>query len=165
MQPLSEKIQPIVYDIDREYIQSILKYCEWIPYYHTKGEHIPNYYYAKYHDDQIEGFIDTMPFIKKVPHRKSIVKLTKNTTLPWHTDKNSKCAIIWGISGWETSCTYLGESKWVYKDALLNTLIKHKVVVGKEDKIIYKVSFPNHDFKWLQKQFVDYYRGFKIKGD
>ena len=166
-------LQPISFEIDREYMLDISYKLKWSKYTHKNGKVIPNYFYAHYHDDQIEGFIDTMPFLRECKWRSSFVKMTESE-LEWHTDKGAKCAIIWGLQGWQDSCTHflphnqvLGNRadhvrKWVYKDALMDTQIRHKVSLGKQGKTIYKISILDKNFTWLYKQWKKHYKGFKI---
>lgn len=169
-----ENCQPIWFDADVEYIQSLYPKLKWQKYTHKNGKVIPNYEYAKYHDDQLQGFYDCMPFLKYCKYRASIVRIT-GSELEWHTDKNSQCAIIWGLDNWGTSCTYFlpegheggnrGDHvrKWVYKNAIVDTSIEHKVILKESPKIIFKISIDNRSFAWLCKQWAKCYGGFKYR--
>ena len=171
VQPKYEIIKPISFEPDREYLLDIVSKLEWKQYVHKNGKRIDNYKFAHYHDDQLEGFIDTMPFLRKCKWRSSFVKMTENE-LEWHTDKNNKCAIIWGLQGWKDSCTYFRSPnhsiigyhfhKWVYKDAIMDTQVEHKVDLGKQGKTIYKISVIDKDFQWLCNQWATHYSGFKL---
>ncbi len=167
-----EIIEPISFEIDREYMINLLPKLEWKQYTHKNGKVISNYQYAHYHNDQLEGFIDIMPMLKNCKWRTSFVKLT-GSELEWHTDKNNKCAIIWGLKGWEDSCTYFNPGrkdggradhykKWVYRDAIIDTTKEHKVVLHKGEKITYKISIIDKDFNWLCTEWAKAYKGFKF---
>ena len=167
-----EIIQPIHYDIDREYMLNIASKVKWKGYIHKNGKRIDNYEFAHYHDDQIQGFIDTMPMLKKCKWRSSFVKMTGNE-LEWHTDKNNKCAIIWGLKGWENSCTYFNPGridggradhygKYVFKDYIMDTTVEHKVKLKSGEKIIYKISIIDKNFDWLIEKWEMTYKAFKI---
>ena len=170
-------IQPIHFRADTEYLLDIASRLKKKSYTHKDGNHIENYKFAHFHNDQIQGFLDTMPFLKKCKHRTSFVWLDKNTYLPWHTDKNNKCAVIWSLQGWEDSCTHfrpLGhiggnradhERKWVYTDAIIDTQAEHSVKVGKQDKIMFKLSIIDKDFHWVCNEWANAYKGFKFKND
>jgi len=167
-----EIIQPIWFEPDREYLLDIVSKLEWNQYVHKNGKRIDNYKFAHYHDDQLQGFIETMPFLRKCKWRSSFVRIT-GSELEWHTDKNNKCAIIWGLKGWEDSCTFFNPGridggkpahyrKWVYKDAIMDTTVQHKVELKSGEKIIYKISIIDKDFQWLCTEWAKAYKGFKL---
>ena len=171
-QPKYEIIQPIWFEPDREYLLDVVSKLKWKQYTHKNGKVIDNYKYAHYHDDQLQGFIDIMPMLRQCKWRSSFVKIT-GSELEWHTDKNNKCAIIWGLKGWEDSCTYFNPGridggradhyrKWVYKDAIMDTTVQHKVKLKSGEKIIYKISIIDKDFQWLCNSWAKVYKGFKL---
>jgi len=161
--PKYEIIQPIHYRADVEYLLDKANKLKKRDYTHKDGTKVPNYKFAHYHDDEIQGFLETMPFLTQCRYRTSFVWLTKNTELPWHTDKNNKCAIIWTLASAKDSCTYFRKWKGTYKDALFDTQKEHKVKVGSKDKIMYKISIVDKDFQWLVNQWETCYKGFKLK--
>lgn len=176
--PKYEIIQPIHYRADVEYLLDKANKLKKRDYTHKDGTKVPNYKFAHYHDEEIEGFLETMPFLSKCKYRTSFVWLTKNSILPWHTDKDNKCAIIWSLAGgWDNSTTYFRhpsqsggnradhDRKWVYKDAIIDTQIEHKVKVRKEDKVMFKISILDKDFQWLVNEWKTCYKGFKISRD
>jgi len=166
-----EIIQPIWFEIDREYMCEVAKGLTWKQYIHKNGERIDNYTFAHYHDDQIQGFIDTMPFLQQCKWRSSFVRMTGDE-LEWHTDKNNKCAIIWGLSGWKDAMTIFNtrksgdrhdhRRKWVYKDAIMDTQVEHKVRLGEKSKMIYKISIIDKDFQWVCRAWAKHYGGFRF---
>ena len=177
-QPKYEIIQPISFRADVEYLLDRANKLKKKDYTHKDGTKVSNYKFAHYHDEGIEAFLETMPFLEKCKYRTSFVWLTKNSELPWHTDKNNKCAIIWSLAGgWTNATTYFRKAsqvggnradhdrKWVYQDAIIDTQIEHKVKIRNEDKIMFKVSIIDKDFQWLVKQWETHYKGFKISRD
>ena len=131
------------------------------PYKHKDGKVVEEYQFGKYMDDQIEGFLETMPMLPHCKYETSFVYLKGNSELDWHTDKGTKCAIIWGLKNWKTSCTYFNPKghtggnrhdytrKYVYRDYLMDTTTEHKVKMSGGEKIIWKISIKDRSFEWL----------------
>jgi hypothetical protein len=167
-------LQPIHFRADTEYLLDKANKLKKRAYTHKTGQAIDNYKFAHFHNDQIQGFLDTMPFLKNCKYRTSFVWLEKDTVLPWHTDKGNKCAVVWGLQGWQQSCTYFRpkghiggnradhERKWVYQNAIIDTSTEHKVVVKSKEKIMFKLSIIDKDFDWVCTNWSNSFKGFKF---
>jgi hypothetical protein len=166
-----ENYQPIHMEIDKEYLLDKVKYLKWNTYIHKNKKTIDNYKYAKYHDEQIQYFLNLLPFLSDCKWSTSFVSITGND-LEWHTDKETQCAIIWTLKGYPDSCTYVRPfgvtgggrddkvQKFVYEDYILDTSLEHKVVL-KRDKLIFKISILNKDFNWVVLQWSKMGKGLK----
>lgn len=154
-----ENILPISFEIDREYLLDVANKLRTKDFFY-KGEHIPNYRYAHYTDASLKYFLNhSIGFPDMgLKYRSSFVFLQKGTILPWHKDKNNKCAFIWVLNE-DRSCVEFRDPpsdlttlrpvqtsrKYVYKDAIIDTQKEHRVKI-EQDRILFKVSILNHSF-------------------
>lgn len=76
----------------------------------------------------------------------SFYRLLANETLPWHIDTNTKCAINFILNGDASPISYRS-GDYTYKQALIQTNIEHMVANQNKDRILYKISIFDMDFK------------------
>jgi len=76
----------------------------------------------------------------------SFYRLLANEVLPWHIDTGTKCAINFILNGDASPISYRS-GNYTYKQALIQTDIEHMVTNKNKDRILYKISIFDMDFK------------------
>lgn len=73
-------------------------------------------------------------------------RLKANHTLPWHIDSGTMCSVNFVLSE-EAAPVKFESGVYYYKQALLNTSIKHCVENGNKDRLLFKISIFEKSFE------------------
>lgn len=153
MQPRLGKIPnnllEINYDLDYEYLEEVA-YTLTRKKFYFKGELAAGYTYAPWEDEVLDEIVKI--FEPKGRYNFKFVFLQPFTKLPWHSDKGTKSAVIWKLSGDEV--VEFRDKSYSYKTAIVDTSKEHRVQVREHERILFKLSCFDTTYEELASTFA-----------
>ena len=147
------------FDIDR----LLLEYEQLIPNEKFYGDDRGSALYWKVirHEDMTSKYCRNLA--ESIKHKYNIegrvdarfYRLLPNELLPFHTDRGTQCSINVILSDQPAPISFRIQneiSEHYYNVALINTQLEHSVDNGPEDRILFKISIFDEDFRSVEKK-------------
>ena len=148
-----EKIPPnclvIRYDLDYEYLEKVAYTLPRKKFYY-KGEEIWGYHYAPWEHKVLDELKSI--FNPRGRYNFKFIFLRAATQLDWHTDKGTKSAVIWKLSG--NDPLEFRDKKYFYDTAIVDTTKEHRVAGLADERILFKLSCFDMEYQELASNFA-----------
>lgn len=155
-----EKLPPncllIKYELDKEYLEKVAYTLPRKKFYY-KGKEVWGYHYAPWNNTEVEEQLKSI-FSLRGRYNMKFIFLRAATHLDWHTDKGTKSAVIWKMSGDDP--LQFREKEYFYDTAIVDTTKQHRVPGLADERILFKLSCFDMEYEELAgnfaKKFMNY---------
>ena len=146
----------ILYPFDRQLLRNLYDSIHHLSTGYGDSQHgqVNDWSIVKVDSD---SYIDRIKFDLKIPNAKPRFYLLKaNSSLPKHIDFNTKCSINVILSETDVAPIIIEDVEYSYSQCLLNTQRQHYVVNGPEDRLLFKMSILDQEFKEVYQNILPY---------